>query len=158
MKRKFALVLAIVLILSLFTSGFAVKKSVEKLIPKTSLWTASREDFQRAVRGKYTETKVNKKQTLKIEDVKVEGLTMDGYYMFGANMTTHKGLSKVTYILAGESHSEDELTEAYSTLVAEMEKSLGKADSSTSTLTTWVRDKYKVEIGKGKLMRRMWRS
>lgn len=146
MKRRVSLILALLFMLS----GIALAKTVGDIIPKTSLWTVSREDFKKAVKGKYSEIEVNQKHTLKASSIKIDGFTMDGYYMFAENMRTHYGLSKVTYLLSGKNLSTDDLSKAYTTLVSKMEKKLGKADSATKSHTTWQRDKYKVEIGKGK--------
>lgn len=145
--KRFAAVLMILLLL--FQTAFA--KSLDELIPSAEMWAESSQALVKTVGGKFTKVRVNKTPALKTKKVDVEGYVMDGYYLFGANMRTYYGLTKLTYILSGKKkRPKDELNGVYNTLVARMEDVLGKPDSATKAVSTWQRERYKIEIGKGK--------
>ena len=147
MKHVVALVLSFILI----CAGMAYALTIDEVIPTDDLWAISKKDFANTVEGDYTEIKVNKKTTLVNAGLEIEGATWDVYYVFGQNMKAHNGLSKVAYLLSGTGKKDKaDLDEKYHAIVSAMEKVIGQSDSSTNTLTTWNRDKFKVEIGKGK--------
>lgn len=152
MKKLFLLFVLLCLLMS-FTS---LAEDIDELIPDSSMWGMSRNAMEEEIWGDYTECTVGKSKGLKLDSVEVSEHSMDPYYVFGEQMwnsegKTYKGLSKVVYVLSGNTkRPSDELKGFYQVLTEEMTTAIGEPDSSKKAVTTWKTDEYKIEIGTGK--------
>lgn len=146
MKRRIALWMVLMLI---FSSALA--ETARGLIPEASLWGMSRTNVNKQFGGTAEAVMIGENAGLKVAGIEVEGYVMDAYYVFSENMRTYYGLSKVSYLLTGtQKRPSAVLDEAYGTLTDAFRSAIGAPDSVKDAVTTWKKDRYKVEIGKGK--------
>lgn len=146
--------IALALLLALVLSAAALADSMADIIPDSSAWGLSQEDFQKAGRHGFKPCSIGSRKGLTASGLEVEGYPMSAYCVFGENMWTasgmmYAGLSKQAYILSG-SRSEDEVRECHATLVVAMMGVLGEPDAAGDAVYTWNRQGFKVEIGIGR--------
>lgn len=135
---------------------YADAEGIDTIVPDTSLWGLSRNDFKGLKPYDYSETQIGKSKCLFRSKLNIEGYIMDVYYIFGEKMWnsdgwTYKGLSKIVYLLSGkEKHETTELNECRDSLINIVKDEIGEPDSVKKAATVWEKPRYKVEIGKGK--------
>lgn len=102
---------------------YADAEGIDTIVPDTSLWGLSRNDFKGLKPYDYSETQIGKSKCLFRSKLNIEGYIMDVYYIFGEKMWnsdgwTYKGLSKIVYLLSGkEKHETTELNECRDSLI-----------------------------------------
>lgn len=145
MKRIIALF--IVLILSIIP---ALADTIGDVMPVSSVWGTSREGFTSDSGYKLKKATVGKSDALKRSKFDLESYNMDGYYIFSANFKTHKGLSKIAYILNNSRGlTSQEINDCKASMIDAMTRLVGQPTSVSSSVATWKFPGQTVEIGAG---------
>lgn len=126
--------------------------ALSDLLPSDSVWGLSRDDFLKSTgdESAYKKCKVGSSIALRLSGIHYRDYTLDGYYVFAEKVGTHYGLSKITYLLSGKKHSSSKLTDFYNQLIDDMTEVAGEPDSTAKSVTKWEKQRYTIDIGKGK--------
>lgn len=126
-------------------------RNMSKIIPSSELWGVSESSITSDEDRVFKKCKVGNSNGLRTTDMQIGKYSMNVYFVFGKNMGTYSGLSKVAYILSnsGEQTSQ-QLTRCCDNLTKWMRAVLGDPDSESKSVTTWETKECTVQIGKGK--------
>lgn len=148
MKKK----ITVLLLLSFLLSTSALAESISDILPSSEIWGISAVDFVSRYSIPLEPCIIGNANGLCAKNVDVEALSMDCYYVFGYDMQTHYGLSKITYLLSNAEHqTNDELKVWRDILVNAMKSAVGEPEKETSAVTIWSMNDYTIEIGTGKM-------
>lgn len=148
MKRY---VLLFIILLSLLLTFSASAAELNEIIPSADLWGLSPSKLDNLSTWDFESCVIGNTKGLHVEDVEIDDYNMDGYYVFAKNMGKYHGLSKIVFLLPGkDKQSSEDLNECYHDLADSMKDIIGEPDSEKDVVTSWDREDYTVEIGKGK--------
>ena len=146
MKRIITLLLVF-----LITILPAFADSISDVLPLSSVWGASRDAFITDSGYNLSQAKVGKTEALKRSQFELESYTMDGFYLFSVNFTTHKGLSKIAFILSNASNlSSQDIIDCKATMISAVTRLIGEPTSVTKAEAKWELPEHTIEIGAGK--------
>ena len=147
MKKTVAITALFIIILS----TCAIADGLDSIIPDASIWGMSVESFKEVYPADYEQCQVGEEKALCVSNVGVSSYNMDVYYVFGED-NTNSGLSRIAYILNDSAkYTTAEIDDCLQTLAVEMKKIEGNPDSEKKSTSIWKKEKYKIELGKGKL-------
>ena len=103
---------------------YADAEGIDTIVPDTSLWGLSRNDFKGLKPYDYSETQIGKSKCLFRSKLNIEGYIMDVYYIFGEKMWnsdgwTYKGViqNRISCCRARRKHETTELNECRDSLI-----------------------------------------
>ena len=142
--------IATIFVLSFILSIGAIAEGIEDILPDASIWGISSDVFQGIYKADFEKCQVGEDEAWRISNVDVCSFDMDVYYVFEG--ASGGGLSKIAYIQnASNFDAESEQNLCLQTLIEEVKKIEGEPNSIKNSTNIWKSDKYKIELGKGKL-------
>ena len=148
MKRIVIALCVLALVLSLAPAALAY--TVIDTVPDTSEWGLSRTRFREAHDGEFSDGEVDGFRSLIMDDLEVEGYTMDAYLVFGEKKGSYYGLSRIVYLLdVSKKVSDASLKKCYAALTGALSE-YDEPASSDAASSVWHYDDCDVEIAIGR--------
>ena len=138
------------LIISILIFAFAIaEEQIMDIIPSDNLWGMSKYEIGKTLYNPI-DCWVGDSEALLIQNHNINGYNMDAYYVFGMDMDTYMGLSKIAYILSGQNISTEELKSCKTDLVFSLTNALNEPTTESNAVVSWETDTCTIEIGTGK--------
>lgn len=125
--------------------------NIEDIIPKDDTWKITSDQLPETDDFEYEPCSIGNKQGFRISAISIGTYIFDEYLVFDRVLDGKLYLSKIVYLLSdSDKLSNDDLVSYYLAFIEDITSILGKPNSEKSTVTTWKKEKYTIEVGKGK--------